>query len=102
FSEKVDRHIIARDFDSLVKLVETLTEQNFEFEHPLYEAHYFYAVANCYSVLFEARTVKWYSDDLMKAVIFYRKALHSIPEIDLNESDRNIHEYENLRSMVVT
>ncbi|MBS3797188.1 LA2681 family HEPN domain-containing protein [Pseudoalteromonas sp. BDTF-M6] len=102
FNEEADYHIINRDTDSLVKLIERLTERDFEFEHPLHEAHYFYTVANCYSVLYDARTVEWYSDDLMKAVIFYRKALHSIPEIDRSEDVNNIHTYEDLRSRVVT
>jgi tetratricopeptide (TPR) repeat protein len=102
FSEEADQHIINRDYDSLVKLIERLTELDFKFEHPQYEAHYFYTVANCYSVLYEIRTVEWYSDDLMKAVIFYRKALHSIPEIDWIEDVNNIHAFKNIRSMVLT
>ncbi len=38
----------------------------------------------------------------MKAVILYRKALHSIPEIDWNEDHSNIEAYEKLRAMEVT
>lgn len=102
FSKEADQHIISRDYVSLEKLIERLTKLDFDFEHPLYEAHYFYTLANCYSVLYEARNVKWYSDDLMKAVIFYRQALHSIPEVNWNEDVNNIREYENLRSMVLT
>lgn len=102
FSEEADKHIINRDYGSLMKLIERLTKRDFDFEHRLYEAHYFYTLANCYSVLYEARKVEWYSDDLMKAVIFYRQALHIIPEFDWEEDVNNIHAYENLRSMVLT
>lgn len=102
FSEEADQHIISRDYGSLVKLIERLTKQDFDFEHPLYEAQYFYVLANCCSAIYKTRRVEWYSDDLMKAIIFYRKALHSIPEADWREDVNNIRAYENLRSMVLT
>lgn len=101
FNEEADVYIIKRDYGSLMNLVERLTIQDFDFEHLLYQAHYFYTLGNCYSVIYEAKKVEWYSDDLMKAVIFYRKALHSIPEFDW-ENVNNIHAYDNLRSMVLT
>ena len=100
--EEADKHILNRDFDSLENLIERLIEQNYEFEHSLYEAQYFYTLANCYSALYNARRVKWYSDDLMKAVISYRKALHSISKFNLAEDFNNIHEYKTLRSNILT
>ncbi|MFA9395769.1 MAG: LA2681 family HEPN domain-containing protein [Halodesulfovibrio sp.] len=102
FSKNADEYIITRNHKSLSELVEKLTEQDLEFKHPLYKAHYFYMIANCYSALYEPRNVEWYSDDLMKAVIFYRKALHSIPKIDWCEDVCNIHAYENLRTQILT
>ena len=93
FSKEADQHIISHDYASLEKLIERLTKLDFDFEHSLYEAHYFYTLANCYSVLYEARNVEWYSDDLMKAVIFYRQALHSIPEVNWNEDVNNVRAY---------
>lgn len=102
FSQKADEYILNRDYESLERLVEKLTDQDFEFSHLLYKAHYLYVIANCYSVLYESRRVDWYSDDLMKAVIFYRQALYTIPENDWNEDITNIHAYEDLRAKVLT
>jgi tetratricopeptide (TPR) repeat protein len=101
-SEEADKHIINRDHNAIAKTIEKLTVINYEFEHPLHEADYFYILANCYSVLYEARQVEWYSDNLMKAIIFYRKALHCIPEINWIKDITNIQVYEDLRSMIMT
>lgn len=70
-SEEADCHILNRDYESLANLIERLTLQDFEFEHSFYEAHYLYTIANCYSVLYDTRRVEWFSDDLMKAIIYY-------------------------------
>lgn len=102
FSKLADQYIISGDHASLAALVESFTERDFTFSHPLYEAHYLYCLGNCYSELYENRKTEWYSDDLMKSVIFYRKALHSLPEVDWTEHESNIHANNNLRSMIET
>lgn len=38
----------------------------------------------------------------MNAIIYYRKALHTIPKADWIEHEKNIEAYNNLRSMVET
>ena len=101
-SEEADSHILNRDYEALESLIERLTSEEFEFEHPFYEAHYLYTIANCYSLLYEARRVEWYSDDLMKAIIYYRKSLHRIPKPDCNQKAENIQAFNNLKSMVLT
>lgn len=101
-SEEADSYILNRDYEALESLIERLISKDFDFEHPLYEAHYLYTIANCYSVLYEARRVEWYSDDLMKAIIYYRKSLHRIPKPDWNEIPENIQAFNNLKSMVLT
>lgn len=102
FCIEADQYIITRDHISLAALVDKFTESDFIFEHPFYEAHYLYSLGNCYSELYKARTTEWYSDDLMKAVIFYRKALHSIPKADWKEKESNTRAYNSLRSMIET
>lgn len=102
FSKRADEYIINGDHVSLSALVESFTEQDFTFTHPLYEAHYLYCLGNCYSVLYETRKTEWYSDDLMKSVIFYRKALYALPKEDWREHDNNTHAYNSLRSMIET
>lgn len=102
FSTRADEYIIKGDHVSLSALVESFTERDFTFTHPLYEAHYLYCLGNCYSVLYETRKTEWYSDDLMKSVIFYRKALHALPKEDWREHENNTHAYNSLRSMIET
>ncbi|WP_442801530.1 LA2681 family HEPN domain-containing protein [Serratia rubidaea] len=101
-SEEADLNILNRDYEALESLIERLTSKDFEFEHPFYEAHYLYTIANCYSVLYENRRVKWYSDDLMKAIIYYRKSLHRIPKPNWNHIPENTQAFNNLKSMVLT
>lgn len=102
FSKLADQYIITGDHISLAELVESFTERDFTFPHPIYEAHYLYNLGNCYSELYKARKTEWYSDDLMKSIIFYRKALHALPKVDWREHKNNIHAYNNLRSMIET
>lgn len=102
FSSRADEYIITGDHVSLSALVESFTERDFTFTHPLYEAHFLYCLGNCYSKLYETRKTEWYSDDLMKSVIFYRKALYALPKADWREHENNIHAYNNLRSMIET
>ncbi|MEG1421517.1 MAG: hypothetical protein RSB40_14215 [Citrobacter sp.] len=102
FGTLADQFIINSDHESLAALVERFTKHDFEFPHPIYEAHYLYCLGNCYSELYRYRSTEWYSDDLMNAIIFYRKALHTIPKTDWKGHEKNIEAYNNLRSMVET
>jgi len=102
FGMLADQFIINSDHVSLATLVERFTKHDFEFPHPIYEAHYLYCLGNCYSELYRYRCTEWYSEDLMNAIIYYRKALHTIPKADWKEHEKNIEAYNNLRSMVET
>ncbi len=102
FNKLADQYIITRDHVSLAALVESYTKQDLSFPHPYYEAHYLYSLGNCYSELYKTSKVEWYSDDLMKSVIFYRRALYSLPKGDWKEHKNNTHAYNNLRSMIET
>lgn len=102
FAKLADKYILTQDLLSLAELVERFTEQEFIFSHPSYEAHYFYCLGNCYSALYQPSKMEWYSDDLMKSVISYRKALYVLPKGDWREHKNNIFEYNKLRSMIET
>ncbi|MGG7522249.1 LA2681 family HEPN domain-containing protein [bacterium BS0013] len=102
FGTLADQFIINSDHTSLAALVERFTQQDFEFPHPIYEAHYLYCLGNCYSELYRYRSTEWYSDDLMIAIIYYRKALHTIPKADWKEYEINRQAYSDLRSMIET
>lgn len=102
FSQLADQYIITRDYSALSALVESFTGQEHSFSEPLHEAQYLYSLGNCYSVLYAVRKTEWYSDDLMKAVIFYRKALHTIPKLYWKDAEINIEKYNTLKSMIET
>lgn len=102
FSKLADEYIIKSDHVSLSALVENVIEQDCTFTHPFYEAHYLYCLGNCYSELYEIRKTEWYSDDLMKAIVFYRKALHALPKEDWRENENNNYVYNSLRSKIET
>jgi len=102
FSKLADQYIITADHVSLAKLVEIYAEKDFTFPNPLYEVHFLYCLGNCYSELYESSKTVWYSEELMKAIIVYRKALHAIPAADWREKEANVRAYNNLRSMIET
>lgn len=102
FSILADQYILSGDHVSLDTLIKRFTEQDFNFSHPVHEAHYLYVLGNCYSELYKTRKTEWYSKDLMKSVIFYRKALHALSKADWSELKDNIYLYKNLRSMIET
>ncbi|HEI6926732.1 TPA: hypothetical protein SK292_001407 [Yersinia enterocolitica] len=102
FSLEADTYILSKDHRKLEELVTKITEQEYEFEHQYHEAQYIYTAANCYSVLYGARTVTWHSDDLMKAVILYRRALHCLPKTNWMDKPDIIQSSNQLRSMILT
>ncbi|WAH57705.1 LA2681 family HEPN domain-containing protein [Pseudomonas silvicola] len=102
FSLEADTYILSNDHRKLEELVTKITEQEYEFEHQYNEAQYLYTAANCYSVLYGARTVTWHSDDLMKAVILYRRALHCLPKTNWMDKPDIIESSNQLRSMILT
>lgn len=62
-------------FDSLLEI-----EENFE--SLVDEARFYYILGNCAQILYSYQILDWFSDELTKAVIFFRKALFAIRRID--------------------
>jgi hypothetical protein len=102
FSTQADTYILNNDHIKLEELVTKITEKEYEFEHRFHEAQYAYTAANCYSILYAARRVTWYSDDLMRAIILYRKALYCLPKPNWMDKPDIIQSYNQLRSMILT
>lgn len=102
FGKLADQYILIGDENSLSELVERYTARDFTFKHPIYEAHYLYCLGNCYSKIYEKRKIEWYSDDLMKSVVAYRKALHALPKEDWMEFESITNARISLRSMIET
>ena len=101
-SKEADSHILNREYEALESLIERLLSGEFEFEHPFHEAYYLYIIANCYSALYRSRGVEWYSDDLMQAVIYYRKSLYRMPKPNRNQKAEYTAVVNDLKSRVLT
>ena len=55
-----------------------------------------YTLANCYSALYHPRTSKWYSQEMVKVAVCYRKALAMIDSVDASPNTIK------LKSMICT
>lgn len=80
-SLKADELLIANNNKELEKLLEPLLEVEYAFESLIDEAHFYYILANCSQQIFSHDELDWFSDDLSKSVIFFRKALYALKKI---------------------
>lgn len=77
-SNKADELILKGDRQELSAFAKKLTDNSFNFESIVDESRFLYILGNCYQVLYKHREMEWYSDDLSKAVIAFRKSLNII------------------------
>lgn len=97
FEQRADELILSDNQDELSEFASAIDNPCFVFDTRLTEARYFYTLANCYSLMYKYHETAWYSEDLSKAVINYRKALYAIK--NEKECDQN---HINLRSCIET
>lgn len=81
-SSLADELLMAKEHDELKKFLDTHLGNHYTFEKSTDEAQFYYILGNCSQELFNYRNLKWFSDDLSHAVIFFRKALHLIQNLD--------------------
>jgi len=79
---KADKLILSGNMDSLKEFFSHHYNVEYQFENPIDEAQYYYLLGNCASTLFSYRNQEWFSDDLSKSIIFYRKALYALRQVD--------------------
>lgn len=75
-SNKADELILNGSSLELSEFVKELNDSSMHFENTLDESRFLYIVGNCYQALYKHREIEWYSDDLSKAVIAFRKSLN--------------------------
>lgn len=75
-SNKADELILNGSSLELSEFVKELNDSSMHFENKLDESKFLYIVGNCYQALYKNREMEWYSDDLSKAVIAFRKSLN--------------------------
>lgn len=80
-SLKADEFLIAHDHKMLKTFLVSLMDADYKFENLVDEAHFFYILGNCSQELFSHHKLDWFSDELSKSVIFFRKALYIIRQV---------------------
>jgi len=96
FSLKADDLLLSGDLVKLQVYVDEHEAHEYQFDSALYEAQYYYALANCYSALYHPRTSKWYSQEMVKVAVCYRKALAVINSVEASPNTIR------LKSMICT
>lgn len=97
FEVRADELILSKNHNELTRFIKTIDQANFVFDDNFIKARYFYTLANCYSEVHQYHSTQWYSEDLSKAVINYRKALYTIKSIEYPNVN-----HINLRSRIET
>lgn len=82
FERRADELIVSKNIDELKSFCLVMEQTNFVFDDDCLEVRYLYALANCYAEIYQYSSYEWYSDELSRAVISYRKALHTIRKIE--------------------
>ena len=96
FLLKADDLLLSGDLVKLQVYVDEHEAHEYQFDSALYEAQYYYALANCYSALYHPRTSKWYSQEMVKVAVCYRKALAMINSVEVSPNTIR------LKSMICT
>jgi len=86
-SRKADKFLIENNYENLKTFLESLLGVEYTFENLVDEAKYYYTLGNCSEKLFNYHRLDWFSDELSKSVIFFRKALYVIQKIDFPSDD---------------
>ncbi len=91
-SRKADDFILAKDHGKLEKFIESSLKNNHSFENLYDEASFYYTMGNCSQEIYNYNSLDWYSDELSKAVILFRKALYTIERIEIpTDKDTLLH-----------
>ncbi|MDR6348510.1 LA2681 family HEPN domain-containing protein [Pantoea sp. SORGH_AS_0659] len=96
-SLKADKLILENDRLQLEKYAKQLTDARYIFADMIDEAQFLYVIGNCFQCLYQHREMEWYSDDLSKATIFFRKSLIAIKKLTFHD-----HETLYLKSCIET
>ncbi|WP_319759099.1 LA2681 family HEPN domain-containing protein [Maridesulfovibrio sp.] len=88
-ASEADELLLAKKHSKIEELLERYQRVNYVFESLSDEAQFYYTLGNCSQELFNYHNLDWFSDKLSKAVIFFRKALYVVRQIDFpSEAER--------------
>lgn len=80
-SRKADSILIEGDYEKISIFLNSLLEVEYIFESLFDEASYYYTLGNCSQKLFRYPRLNWFSDELSKSVVLFRKGLYVIKKI---------------------
>jgi hypothetical protein len=81
-TQKADKFLITHDHETLKTFLKLISDTEYSFERLIDEAHFYYMLGNCSQELFDNCQLDWFSDELSKAVICFRKALYIFKKIE--------------------
>jgi len=81
-SLEVDGFLNVKDHNALESLSELLLATDHTFESIFVEANYLYVLGNIFQEIFSYSNQEWFSDNLSRSVIFFRRALYVIRKIE--------------------
>lgn len=81
-SQIADDLLLGDNYENLKTFFYSLSEAEYIFENLIDEAQFSYMLGNCAQELYNHHRLDWFSDELSKSVIFFRKALYIIRQIN--------------------
>jgi len=96
-ARRADELIDERNENDIHLFICSLERVDFSFDHYLTNASFHYTLGNCYSHLNIITNSNWYSDEVSKGILHYRKAMHLLESNDAQDENN-----KKLRSLVET
>ena len=84
-----DEFLINHNHQEIKELFDGFDVVDHVFECAADEVRFYYILGNCAQELFRNDSLEWFSDDLSKAVIFFRRALYAFQKIN-NPTDDDL------------
>jgi len=80
---EADEVLVSNDKERIRQLLDSFLNCEFTFESDLIEAYFLYISGNLSQNIYNYNRVDWYSDELSRSVILFRKALFTLKKIKL-------------------
>ncbi|HCJ6521365.1 TPA: hypothetical protein NU754_001293 [Enterobacter cloacae] len=97
FEMRADEVISNNSTSEIIEFIKAIENPNYVFLNEVIKSRYYYTIANCQSAAFNKTNTSWYSEELGRSVINYRKALNALHNIE--KTDKHI---INLKSRIET
>ncbi|MBO2915908.1 hypothetical protein J5H46_23310, partial [Enterobacter sichuanensis] len=86
FEMRADEVISNNVTNEIIGFIKAIENPNYVFSTEVVKSRYYYTIANCQSAAFKKTNTNWYSEELGKSVINYRKALNALQHIESKDN----------------